>query len=699
MTKPPPKSDRRPHSVEYHGENLSDPYAWLRADNWQEVMRAPDVLATDIRGYLEAENEYAKEKLAPTENLQERLFEEIKARLKEDDATVPAPDGPFAYYQRYAVGGQHPIFCRQKTDAPDPTEHVLLDGDEEAKGHSFFKIATCRHSPDHALLGYAVDLNGSEIYTIRIRDLASGGDLPDALPEANGGFVWANDGKSLFYTVLDENHRPVRVRRHLLGSDPADDQTVYEESDPGFFVGVGKTKSGRFIVISAHDHETSEAHIVDADRPGEAPRCIAPREPKVEYEIEHNGDRFIILTNADGAEDFKIVEAPLSDFGRDKWRDLVPHRPGSLIVGHDVFQDYLVRLERVKALPRIIVMTLADDRSEAISFDEEAYSLGLAGGFEYATDTLRFVYSSMTTPERTFDYDMKTGDRVLRKEQEVPSGHDPSDYVTRRILAAGHDGTEIPVSLLYRKDTAIDGDAPVLLYGYGSYGITIPASFSPGRLSLVDRGFIYAIAHIRGGMAGGYRWYVDGKTVKKKNTFLDYIAAAEALCRDGYARAGNFAAHGGSAGGMLVGAVANMRPDLFKAIVADVPFVDVLTTMLDDTLPLTPPEWAEWGNPITDPQAFRYIRSYSPYDNVEAKDYPSMLVTAGLTDPRVTYWEPAKWVAKLRAIKTDENLLLLRTNMEAGHQGAAGRFDRLKETARAYAFLLHVFGIDGDAAP
>ena len=689
----PPKADRRSVTIEHHGERIEDPYAWLRADNWQEVMRSPDKLPADIRRYLEAENDYAKANLASTEALQTLLFEEMKARIKEDDSSVPAPDGAYAYYRRYAIGGQHPIFCRFRNDDAAKAEEILLHGDEEAKGLSYLNIAACDHSPDHTLLAYAVDLNGSEFFTIRIRDLATGETLPDTITSASGGFAWAADSRTLFYSVLDDNHRPIGVRRHVVGSDAAADPMVYKEADPGFFVGVGKTRSGRFIVIDAHDHETSEVHVIDADHPDAEPRCIAPRETKVEYDLEHHGDRFIILTNADGAEDFKLVETPVDAPGRTNWRDIVPHRPGRLIVGFDVFQDYLVRLERAEALPHIIVTRFADGGTYEISFKEEAYSLGLSGGYEYATDTLRFVYSSMTTPEQTYDYDMATGSRVLRKEQEVPSGHDPADYVTRRIFATSHDGKSIPISLLYRKTTPLDGSAPVLLYGYGSYGITIPAAFATTRLSLVDRGFIYAVAHIRGGMAGGYNWYVDGKMERKKNTFLDYISAAEKLTTDGYAKPGNFAAHGGSAGGMLVGAVANMRHDLFKAVVADVPFVDVLNTMLDATLPLTPPEWAEWGNPIKDADAFRYIHSYSPYDNVEAKGYPNILVTAGLTDPRVTYWEPAKWVAKLRALKTDGNLLLLKTNMDAGHHGAAGRFDRLKEVALAYAFLLHVFGL------
>ncbi len=689
----PPIAEARPVTVEHHGERMEDPYAWLRDDNWQAVMRRPELLAPDIREYLEQENRYVEENLATTADLQRRLFEEIKARIKEDDSTVPAPDGPFAYYRRYAVGGQHPILCRHRAGAGGKTEEILLDGDKEAEGLKYLNLTTSHHSPDHKLLAYAVDLNGSEYFDIRFKDLATGARLPDEIPNTHGSFAWANDSRTVFYTVLDDSHRPLRIFRHVIGTPVSADSLVYEETGPGFFVDVDKTESGRFIVITAHDHETTEVLLVDADRPDCAPVLVAPREQHVEYDVSDHDDRLIIRTNADGAEDFKLVVAPIDAPGRDHWRDLIAHRRGRLIVAYHVFRDYLVRLEREDALPHIVVTRFSDGKEYEITFDEAAYSLGLMGSLEYATDTLRFSYSSMATPEQIYDYDMATGDRVLRKEQEVPSGHDPADYVTERIHATSHDGKPIPVSLLYHKDMPRDGNAPVLLYGYGSYGLSIPAAFIPSRLSLVNRGFIFAIAHIRGGMARGFHWYREGKTLQKKNTFRDFIAAAEQLIADGYTRSGRIAAQGGSAGGMLVGAVANMRPDLFKAIVADVPFVDVLNTMCDPTLPLTPPEWTEWGNPITDLEAYRYIRSYSPYENVAAKDYPNILVTAGLTDPRVTYWEPAKWVARLRALKTDGNLLLFKTNMDAGHHGAAGRFDRLKETALAYAFLLYVFGL------
>jgi len=676
--------------VERHGERLEDPYAWLRDDNWQRVMRDPDSLRADIRAHLEAENAYTRAVLAPTETLQRELFEELRARIKEDDASVPEPDGPYAYYVHYEPGGQHPVFCRRARGA-EHAEEVLLHGDREAEGHAYYDVAACEHSPNHRLIAYAVDTNGSEFYTIHMREAATGRALEDQLPNAHGGFVWSNDAAHLFYTVLDDHHRPSKVMRHRLGTPAELDRTVYAEPDPGFFVGIARTESRRYIVIDAHDHETSEIRLVDADAPDREPRLVAPRERKVEYDVSHHGERLLILTNADDAEDFKLVQAPVSAPGRAHWRDLVPHRAGTLVVGFAVFRDHLVRLERVDGLPRIVVTAFADGTEHAIAFEEEAYSLGLEPGYEFDAATLRFTYSSLTTPQRTFDYDMARRTRVLRKEQEVPSGHDPADYVTRRLLATSHDGEPVPVSLLYRRDTPLDGSAPLLLYGYGAYGMATPAAFGTNRLSLVERGFVYAIAHVRGGTERGYRWYREGKALAKKNTFLDFIAAAEHLAARGYGRAGHIACYGASAGGMLVGAVLDMRPDLFRAAVAEVPFVDVLNTMCDASLPLTPPEWPEWGNPLEDPQAYRYIRSYSPYENVGARSYPHILATAGLTDPRVTYWEPAKWVAKLRALKTDEHLLALKTNMDAGHRGAAGRFEHLEEVALMYAFLLLVF--------
>lgn len=695
----PPVAARKMLRLTLHGITREDPYAWLRAENWREVMRDPDVLDLEIRAYLEAENDYLESAMAPTKALQRTLFEEMKARIKEDDSSVPSPDGPYAYYQRYEAGGQHPVFCRCPTAADwagREGEEVLLDGNREAEGTKFFRVHACQHSPDHRLLAYAVDRNGSERCRINVKDLESGAMLPDAIEDAKGSIAWANDGRTLFYVTLDAEHRPSKVYRHRLGDDPAGAALIYEEPDPGFFVGLGKSESGRFIIISAHDHTTSEVRVIDADAPDRPPRLIAARQRDVEYEVSDHADRFIILTNADGAIDFKVVETPLDATGRENWRDLVPHKAGRLILDLLLFKGHLIRLEREDGLPRIVISGWDEGEGEhAIAFDEPTYSLGLVPGYVYDTAILRFAYSSLTTPQRVYDYDMASRERVLRKEQEVPSGHDPDDYESRRLLALGHDGEEVPVSLVYRKTTPLDGSAPLLLYGYGSYGMSIPAAFSTNRFSLIDRGFIYAIAHIRGGTDKGYGWYLHGKREKKANTFRDFIAAAEGLIDAGFTRAGQVVGHGGSAGGMLMGAVANMRPDLFRGIIAEVPFVDVLNTMCDKDLPLTPPEWPEWGNPLESVQAYNTIAAYSPYDNVEAKGYPAILATAGLTDPRVTYWEPAKWVAKLRATKTDDNLLLLHTVMTAGHGGASGRFDKLREVALTYAFALMVCGKAG----
>ena len=746
MSPKPPIAPRKPVACPpLHGRHRTDDYSWLKDENWQQVMRDPSLLRSDIRACLEAENAYKEAVLAPTRALRAALFDEFRGRIREDDSSVPARDGEWEYYHRYREGGQHPVVCRRPVGGPargatvgkggdtaghaagDPDttgEQILLDGDAEAaalaeaEGKRYYRIGDRGHAWNHRRFAWTVDENGSELYTLRVKNLETGKRLDDVIERCAGGFTWAADHQTLFYTVLDDNHRPCRVFRHRLGAGVGNDVLVYEEPDAGFFLNVAVTESRRFIVIDAHDHVTSEVRLVDAARPDSAPILVAAREPGIEYNVSHHGDRLIILTNAGGAEDFKIVEAPLEwskpvppssaalagtrphqrspveSPDRAHWTDLVPHRPGVLIVAFSVFARWLVRLEREDALPRIVVRDLESGEEHAVAFEEEAYSLGLAGGYEFDTDILRFTYSSMTTPEHVYDYDMRTRERTVRKVQEVPSGHDPADYVTRRIMAPSHDGEAVPVSLLHRRDTPIDGSAPLLLYGYGSYGMSMPASFGTTRLSLVDRGFVYAIAHVRGGTERGYAWYTSGKLAKKTNTFHDFIAAARALVEHGFTRRGRIAIHGGSAGGLLAGACANMAPELFHAVVAEVPFVDVLNTICDDTLPLTPPEWPEWGNPIESEAAYECIAAYSPYDNVEAKEYPHIIATAGLTDPRVTYWEPAKWVAKLRATKTDDRLLLLHTNMEAGHGGAAGRFDRLKETALVQAFVLHVFGLE-----
>lgn len=686
----PPRAEARPETLVTHGISRQDDYGWLRADNWQEVMRDPSVLDADIRAYLEAENAFQESQMAATKELQETLFGEMRGRIKEDDSSVPSPDGPYAYALKYETGGQQPIFFRTPRDGGKET--VLLHGDKEAEGKAYFKIGAASQSLDHKLLAWAYDDKGSEYYSMQLRDIESGKDLDYRIEDTGGGGVFCADSKFVFYIRLDDNHRPSKLFRHEIGTDPANDVLVYEEKDSGFFMGVGKTQSGDTILIDIHDHETSEVWMIPANRPETPPVLIAPRDTGVEYSVDDHGDTLYILTNLGDAEDFKIVTAPKATPGREFWTDLVPHKPGCLVLSHCVYKTFMTRLEREDGLPRIVIRRLTDNIEHSIAFDEEAYSLGAGGGYEFDTTTIRFTYSSMTTPSQTFDYNVETRERVLRKEQEVPSGHTASDYVTRRLMAPAEDGETVPVSILYRKDTKLDGSAPLLLYGYGSYGISIPASFNTNCLSLVDRGFVYAIAHMRGGKEKGFRWYKEGRREKKKNTFTDFIAAADHLVSEKFSGYDRIIAHGGSAGGMLMGAVANLAPEKFGGIIAEVPFVDVLATMLDDTLPLTPPEWPEWGNPITDKSAYEYIASYSPYDNVSAKDYPAILAVAGLTDPRVTYWEPAKWVAKLRAVKTDDSLLMLKTNMEAGHGGASGRFDRLKEVALVQAFALMVAG-------
>ena len=685
-----PIAQKRRVSDVRHGIERTDDYAWLRADNWQEVFQDPSLLDADIRAYLEAENGYQKKAMADTQALQKDLFAEMRGRIKEDDSSVPSPDGPFAYGMSFVTGGEQPRFFRIPRDGGD--EALLLDGDKEAEDQAYFRLSGANHSPDHGRIIWGYDDKGSEFFKLRVRDLASGEDLEDVIENSGGGGVWSPDASGFFYTLLDANHRPSKVYYHEIGSAQDKDRLVYEEADPGYFVSVGGSKLNDVVFINIHDHETSEYHILPASDPAATPKLVAARETGVEYDMHEGGDVFFILTNADGAKDFKIVQVPMDAPQRENWREVVAHVPGRLILAQAVFSGHLVWLERLEGLPRIVIRDRESGEEHAIAFDEDAYSLGLQGSLEYDTDVIRFSYSSMTTPTQQFDYNMRTRERTLLKTQEVPSGHNIDDYVTRRVMAPSPDGTLVPVSLLYRKDTRLDGTAPCLLYGYGSYGATIPASFNTNCLSLVDRGFVYAIAHIRGGKDKGFAWYEDGKRRNKINTFVDFIAAADYLAQEKLTSHERIVAQGGSAGGMLMGAVANMAPDRFGAIIAAVPFVDVLTTMLDDTLPLTPPEWPEWGNPIASKEDYQYIASYSPYDNVSGQAYPPILAIAGLTDPRVTYWEPAKWVARLRDVKSGTAPVLLKTNMEAGHAGASGRFQRLEEVAFEYAFALKVTG-------
>ncbi|WP_417479701.1 S9 family peptidase [Maricaulis maris] len=693
-----PRAEQRPVTIEQVGFTRVDEYQWIKDENWQQVMREPEVLDSDVRELLDAENAYLDNVMAPTEALQERIFQEIRGRIKEDDSSVPERDGDFAYYTRYREGGQYPVFARRpvnpETGEPMGDEEVLVDGDAEAADFDYLDFSDMEHSPDHRYVAFGVDVRGSEYYEIRVKDVATGAIVATLTDESSGDFTWANDSATLYWVWRDDNGRSKRVYRQPANGGPS--ELVYEEPDDGFFVSVGLSDNNNHIVINAGGHTSNEMRLIDANDPAAEPVLIAAREDDVEYYLTEASDRFYFRTNIDGAVDYKIMSAPLDNPGRENWEDFVPHRPGTLINGVIGFADWQVRVERENALPRIVVHEYATGEEYNIDFDEEAYSLGASAGYEFATDILRFSYESPSTPEETYDFNLRSQERTLLKRQEVPSGHNPEDYVVRRIMAPGHDGAQIPVTILHHRDTPIDGSAPLMLYGYGSYGITIPAAFRVTPLSLVDRGMVYATAHIRGGMANGYQWYLDGKLEQKINTFRDFVSAGEALSELGYTSRGQIVAYGGSAGGLLVGAAINLQPDLFAGAIAAVPFVDVINTMSDPELPLTPPEWPEWGNPIESADDYQTMIEYSPYDQIQEMAYPHVLATGGLTDPRVTYWEPTKFVARLRERRTDDGLTLLKMNMGAGHGGASGRFDSLRETALNWAFALMVVGLADD---
>nr|ADI23457.1 protease II [uncultured nuHF1 cluster bacterium HF0770_35I22] len=673
----------------YHGKPYEDLYAWLKDQNWQEVMKDPSKLDSEIAAYLIAENKYSEFVLGQTKSLKSKIFEEMKGRTSRDDISVPKRDGRFSYFEKYMGDEQYPIFCRS---GPDGKGRVILDANLEAKGKKFFRLAEVKHSPNHKLIAYAFDDIGSENFTICIRDLDSGEDLANVILGSSGNFHWFNDSSSLLYSALDESYRPFIVRRHILNTKQETDQEVYRESDPGFFVSLSKTENRKCILIKSNDHQTSEVRFMLADKASQPPVLIAGRVPGCQYEVSHNGDKFYILTNADGAEDFKIVSVSENAPAMENWETLISHKQGVLIQELHLFEKFWVRIQLVHGLRKIIVSRYQRDITYEIKFDEPLYDVNIEKGLEFSSLELRVSYSSLAKPKSIFDYDIVTRKKKLRKEQQIPSGHNPKDYKTERVYAPAKDGELVPISLIYKATTPIDGTAPLMLYGYGSYGVVLPPNFSIDRLSLVDRGFVFGVAHIRGGEEKGKSWYKSGRREFKKNTFSDYEDATSYLIQKGYSAKGLVVAHGGSAGGMLVGACVNMNPGLYGAVIAEVPFVDVLNTMSDPDLPLTPIEWPEWGNPIREKKDFEYIKSYSPYNQVSRQKYPAIFVTAGLTDPRVGYWEPAKWVAKLRDLKTDNNLLILRTNMEAGHGGASGRFDRIKERAEVYAFAIDVIG-------
>jgi oligopeptidase B len=675
----PPVATVRPHVTTIHGQTRVDEYHWLRErDN-------PEVIA-----YLEAENTYTERLTKHTRALQDALFLEMKARIKETDLEVPVKIDDYYYYTRTQEGKQYRIRCRkhQSLDAP---EEVLLDENELAQGHDYFRIGAFRVSPNHELLAYSMDTAGHETYTIYVKDLKTGGLRLDEIPNTYYGLAWGNDNRTFFYTTLDAAKRPHKLFRHTLGADAKDDVLVHHETDERFFVGIDKTRSRQYILLSLGSQITDEVHFLNADEPSGAFAVIHPREQGMEYRVEHHGDDFYIVTN-DSAINFRLMKAPVASPSKGNWSEVIPHRPGVKLDGVDAFKDHLAIYERDNGLRTLRIRHLPTGEEHSAEFPEPVYTYFASGNEEFDTSTLRFMYTSLVTPRSVYDYDMKTRQRVLMKRDEVLGGYDPSQYESERIFATAQDGTRVPISLVYRQGTARDGRNPLLLNGYGSYGAPSDPWFSSARLSLLDRGFIFAIAHIRGGGDMGRPWYEDGKLLHKKNTFTDFIACAEHLVAEGYTSSDRLGIMGGSAGGLLMGAVVNMRPDLFRACIAGVPFVDVINTMLDSSIPLTVIEYEEWGNP-NDPAYFEYMLSYSPYDNVTAQAYPNMLITAGLNDPRVQYWEPAKWTARLRTTHSGDNVVLLKTNMGAGHGGASGRYDALKETAFEYAFLLDVLGV------
>ncbi|WP_036479980.1 S9 family peptidase [Myxosarcina sp. GI1] len=678
----PPVAAKHPHELVTHRDKRIDDYYWLRQQDEPEVIE-----------YLKAENEYTKAKMQHTEKLQKSLYDEMLSRIKETDLSVPYRLKDYYYYSRTEEGKDYSILCR-KYRSLEAEEEILLDQNELAANKEFFSLGVRSISPNQQILAYSTDTTGAEQYTLVFLDLTTRKLYSESIPNTYYSFAWGNDDRTVFYTKVDNANRPYQLWRHTLGSDPQNDVLVYQEDDEGFYLGVGKTRSRAYIVLELGSKITSEVHYLDADNPGGEFKLFQPRQKGVEYSIEHHSDRFYIVTNEE-AMNFKLMETPVDNPDKANWKTVIPHREEVMLEGIDAFANYLIIYERQAGLPTARIQNLKTGKIEELTFPEPTYSFSGGNNPEFDTTKFRYGYTSMVTPSSVFDRDLETGETELKKETEVLGEFDRTLYASERLYATAPDGTEVPISLVYKKGVEKNGNNPLWLTGYGSYGYPYPVTFSSLRLSLLDRGFVYAIAHIRGGEEMGRKWYEDGKFLQKKNTFTDFIACAEHLIAEKWTSSDRLVISGGSAGGLLMGAVINLRPDLFKAVVADVPFVDVLTTILDTSLPLTILEWEEWGNP-NEPEYYDYIKSYSPYDNVTAKDYPALLITAGLNDSRVKYWEPAKWIAKLRELKTDDNLLLLKTNMSAGHGGASGRYEALKEIALEYAFVLDRLGISND---
>ena len=681
----PPLAALRPFRAEFHGATIEDDYAWLRDKGY------PKVTDSDILDHLKAENAWFEHNMEPHKLLTEKLFAEIKGRIKEDDSSVPQKDGDWLYWVEYETGAQYKKWYRKPVGDEHAAPVLILDEVALAEGKEYFRLGSFSVSPNGKLLAFSVDDNGSERFDVRVKDLTSGELLPDAIEGTLSALIWRADSGAFLYGLANEQWRTDNARLHILGEDVAKDVELFHEADEGFRVDISLTSSERFIIIATGDHETSEVRLLPADNPLAEPILVSPRKKGREYDVEERDGTLYILTN-DEHINFRLATASLDAPGT--WTTLIAGSDDTYLTGMTAFADFYVLESRRNGLDAIELRYYNDpDRIEPVEFPEASYTASLGNNPEFAMDTLRIGYESMVTPGTVYDYHVAERRLETLKVQEVPSGYDPADFRTERQMITARDGTQIPVSIIMGKDFKVDGTGPLHLYGYGAYGIAIPPGFSVARLSLVERGFAYAIAHIRGGDDLGRQWYLDGKLTKRTNAFNDFVDVAKGLIALGFSSKGRVTASGGSAGGELMGAVINSDPDLWGAVVAHVPFVDVLNTMLDASLPLTPGEWPEWGNPIEDKAAFDLIRSYSPYDNVRPQAYPPLLVTAGLNDPRVTYWEPAKWVAKLRATKTDDNILLLKTNMGAGHGGKSGRFDSLQEVAEEFAFILWQMGM------
>lgn len=677
----PPVATKKPKELSMHGDTRVDNYYWLNERENPEVIE-----------YLNAENAYTDQMMADTEELQEKLFDEIVARIKQTDESVPYKKNGYFYYSRYEAGKEYPVYARKK-ESLESNEEIMLNANERAEGQSYYAASGLNVSPDNRLMAFGEDTVSRRKYTIRFKDLQTGELLEDKIPNTTGSAVWANDNKTIFYTMKDPSLRSFKIYSHILGTPVSQDKEVFHEADETFSTYVYKTKSEKYIIIGSSSTMSQEYRFIDASKPAGTFKIIQPRERGLEYDIDHFEDSFYIRTNKDGATNFKLMKTPVTNTTKENWTEVIPHREDTYLEGTEIFKDFLVLQERKDALTHLRIKKWKDPKTDYyVDFGEEAYTAGISINPDFDSKVLRYGYSSLTTPSSTFDYNMETKEKTLLKEQEVVGDFDKNNYESKRVYATARDGVKIPVSIVYRKGIKLDGNNPTLQYAYGSYGYSTNPGFNSGRLSLLDRGFVYAIAHIRGGQEMGRQWYEGGKMMNKKNSFTDFIDVSEFLIKQKYTNPDKLFAQGGSAGGLLMGAVVNMRPDLYKGVHAAVPFVDVITTMLDTSIPLTTGEFDEWGNPA-DKEAYDYMLSYSPYDNVEKKEYPNLLVTTGLHDSQVQYFEPAKWVAKLREMKTDDNLLLLETNMDAGHGGASGRFQPYRETALQYAFFLKLAGI------